>query len=202
MHLLRAVLALAAVAGTSGLAGCAPSTGAEAGTASRPSEVVTSGPPTGDQLLHGRVLTDGAPLAGARVWVEVQPDQATMQGLADGEVVDTFTVAAVTTDARGRYVVRLDPDDLPGGYLQEGFVNHEVWFWHDGRATTWSTTAHLLPDGSWRSRGEDLPADPTTAVTVDLARGRVVSVESGGGRTSGEPGTFGVPTDAVPDRTG
>lgn len=159
------------------LAGCTD--GGDTGTTGeRPA---TSGPETGELLVHGVVRDDGQPVEDATVQVQIWADGA---GQEVGEVVDTFETEPTRTGSDGDYFVDLDPDRLPSKYFGGAdFVNFDLIVSIGDRVATWSTTAWLLEkDGVWRSDGAR-SGDETIDVSVDLMSGQVTMTDSVGEKT-------------------
>ena len=79
-----------------------------------------SGPGAGDLFVHGEVLRDGDPVAGAEVSLVIEDLGAAGDPTA-------YDVPTVTTGEHGGYAFDIDPDELPARYLPgEDYVNFDV----------------------------------------------------------------------------
>ena len=154
---------------------------------------VTSGPGSGDLLVHGVVSRDGAPQPGAEVVVSLWSET---DDLEVGDAVDTWTTDPVETDQDGRYGVRVDPDELSSRYFPVGqdFLNFDVLVSSDAGSTTWSTTAWLLEDsGVWRSE-RSRPGDEVIDLSFDLGEETVSLTDSQGRSDTDESPLFPMPS--------
>lgn len=153
------------------LTGCSLIQGAEAS----PGPVSGSG--AGDLFVHGEVLRDGDPVAGAEVSLLIE---------AVGEPTP-YDVPAVTTGEAGGYAFDIDPDELPPELLREDQVNFDVAVVEGSDRSVWSSTVWLVEDSAgWRDQGADVD-DAVPAVSFDLGHGTVeVTDSSGADATYGE----------------
>lgn len=175
--LIRTLCVPLTLLGVVALSSCSTEDPADA--APEVAELVTSGPGSGDLLVHGVVSRDGAPQPGVEVVVSLWPET---DDLEVGDAVDMWSTDPVETDEDGRYGVRVDPQELSSRYFPAGreFLNFDVLVSSDARSTTWSTTAWLLEDsGVWRSEGSR-PGDEVIDLTFDLGEETVTLTDSQG----------------------
>ena len=152
------------------LTGCSLIQGADA------SPGPVSGPGAGDLFVHGEVLRDGHPVAGAEVTLLID-DLGEPTG---------YDVPAVTTGDAGGYAFDIDPEELPGQLLREDQVNFDVTVVEGSDRSTWSSTVWLVDDSAgWRGQGADVD-DAVPAVSFDLDHGTVEVTDS-----AGETATYG-----------
>ena len=124
--------------------------------------------------LLGEVLSDGAPLGGAHVAVDLWPSAASLRQLRVGKAVPMLHLPEVTTDPSGRYAVVIDPLAVPASYVGDGgAVSLEITASTSSRQLVWHTS--IVPNSSgstlaWRTPkaapGSSAPAE----LTMDLAR--------------------------------
>jgi hypothetical protein len=140
-----------------------------------------SGPGAGDLFVHGEVLRDGEPVAGAEVSLVIEELGAAGQPTA-------YDVPTVTTGEHGGYAFDIDPDELPARFLPgEDHVNFDVVVVEGSDRSVWSSTVWLVEDAAgWRGQGADVD-DAVPAVSFDLGHGSVeVTDSSGTSATYGE----------------
>lgn len=189
--LIRTLCLPLTLLGAVALSSCSAEDTAE--TAPEVTQLVTSGPGTGDLLVHGVVSRDGAPQPGVEVVVSLWPET---DDLEVGDAVDMWTTDPVETDEDGRYGVRVDPDELSSRYFPAGrdHLNFDVRVSSDARFTTWSTTAWLLEDsGVWRSE-RSRPGDEVIDLSFDLGEETVTLTDSQGRSDTDESTLFPVPS--------
>jgi hypothetical protein len=147
------------------------------GAEASPGSLVVSGPDAGHLFVHGRVLRDGEPVAGAEVSLLIED-------LGESTAYD---VPAVTTGELGGYAFDIDPGELPARFsFGQDHVNFDVTAVEGSDRSTWSSTVWLAEDSAgWRGPGADV-ADAVPAVSFDLDRGTVEVTDS-----SGERATYG-----------
>jgi hypothetical protein len=140
-------------------------------------ELVTAGPGSGDLLAHGVVTSDGEPVAGANVVLQVSP-----AGGVTTPDVERWSSPAVTTDSAGRWALSLKPDDMPDDYYPDSysFLEFQLVFGDGSRLATWSGEVFRRDDPDvWRTEGGN-PSDEVLVVDVDLDSGDVVATDSKG----------------------
>ena len=138
-------------------------------------------PSVGALFVHGEVLRDGRPVAGAEVVLAIED-----VGAPGG--ASAYDVPAVTTGEDGRYAFEVDPGELPERFLVGGeYVTFEVLVSDRGDRSAWPSTVSLLDDeAGWRGQGGESD-DAVPAVSFDLGRGTVeVTHADGGSATYGE----------------
>ncbi len=159
------------------LTGCSLIQGADASSGS----LVVSGPDAGDLFVHGEVVRDGDPVAGAEVSLLIEE-------LGTAGEPTAYDVPAVTTGEHGGYAFDIDPDELPARFLLgEDHVNFDVAVVEGADRSAWSSTVWLVEDAAgWRGQGADVD-DAVPAVSFDLGHGTVeVTDSSGTSATYGE----------------
>jgi len=155
------------------LTGCSLIQGADAA----PGSLVVSGPGAGHLFVHGRVLRDGQPVAGAEVTLLIE----------DLRQSTAYDVPVVTTGELGGYAFHIDPEELPARFTYgQDHVNFDVTAAEGSDRSTWASTVWLAEGSSgWRGQGADID-DAVPAVSFDLDRGTVEVTDS-----SGESATYG-----------
>jgi hypothetical protein len=153
------------------LTGCSLIQGADAS----PGRV--SGPGAGDLFVHGEVLRDGDPVAGAEVSLLIE----------DLRESTAYDVPTVTTGEAGGYAFDIDPDELPAAFVLEDHVNFDVTVVEGSDRSVWSSTVWLVDDSAgWRGQGADVD-DAVPGVSFDLGHGTVEVTDSAGeSKTYGE----------------
>lgn len=158
-------------------AGCRSTDGSQDVDAHPPATVVvTSGPETGDVFAHGTVHSAGDPVANAEVVIAVWPDVVDEEV---GEEIDLHEVA-VTTDAEGDWVVRLDPDTVPSRYFpaDEDYLNFEVRVFAGDAMAVWNNTLHLVGEPPvWRTLGSRA-GDSLMEIDMNLASEEITITDS------------------------
>lgn len=142
-------------------------------------EPVTSGPGSGDLLVHGVVSRDGEPQPGVEVVVSLWPET---DDIEVGDTVDMWTTDPVETDQDGSYGIRVDADELSSRYFPVGqdFLNFDVMISDETLFMTWGSTAWLLEDsGVWRSE-RSRPGDEAIELSFDLGDEEVTLTDSQG----------------------
>jgi hypothetical protein len=157
------------------LTGCSLVQGADA---SSPGPRVISGAGAGDLFVHGEVLRDGDPVAGAEVSLLIEDLGAA------GEPT-TYDVPSVTTREDGGYAFEIDPEELPARFLVgEDYLSFDVTVAGDAGRSAWSSTVWLVEDSAgWRGQGADVD-DAVPAVSFDLGDGTVEVTDSAGESTT------------------
>jgi hypothetical protein len=149
-------------------------TGCSQGADASPGPV--SGPGAGDLFVHGEVLRDGQPVAGAEVSLLIDD-------LGEPTAYDAPTV---TTGEAGGYAFDIDPEELPAAFLREDHVNFDVTVVEGSDRSTWSSTVWLVEEAAgWRDQGAGVDG-AVPAVSFDLDHGTVEITDS-----SGESATYG-----------
>jgi hypothetical protein len=144
------------------LTGCSLIQGADA------SPGPVSGPGAGDLFVHGEVLRDGRPVAGAEVTLLID----------DLGEATAYDVPAVTTRESGGYAFDIDPDELPAAFLREDHVNFDVTVAEGTDRSAWSSTVWLVEEAAgWRGQGAGVD-DAVPAVSFDLGHGTVEVTDS------------------------
>ncbi|RNL61345.1 hypothetical protein EFK50_18490 [Nocardioides marmoriginsengisoli] len=164
------------------LAGCGTGSGDDHDYPSA-TELVTAGPESGDLLAHGVVTSDGEPVADAKVVLQVNPAGSAS---TPDVPVERWSAPAVSTDAEGRWELRLDPADLPVEYYPEtySFLEFQLVFGDGSRLATWAGGVYRRTDPDvWRTEGAN-PPDGVLRVDVDLDSGDVVATDSKGEKSS------------------
>jgi len=171
---MRSTGACAGALAVLALSGCSLIQGADASPGS------ASGPAAGDLFVHGDVLRDGDPVAGAEVSLLIEDLGAAGEPTA-------YDVPAVTTGEDGSYAFEIDPDELPARFLDgDDYVNFEVAVVEDSARSAWSSTVWLMDENAgWRGQGADVD-DAVPAVSFELGHGSVEVTDS-----SGHSATYG-----------
>jgi hypothetical protein len=152
------------------LTGCSLIQGADAS----PGQV--SGPGAGDLFVHGEVLRDGRPVAGAEVTLLID----------DLGEATAYDVPRVTTGESGGYAFDIDSDELPAAFVREDHVNFDVTVVEGADRSAWSSTVWLVEEAAgWRGQGAGVD-DALPAVSFDLGHGTVEVTDS-----SGQSATYG-----------
>ncbi|MGH3334249.1 MAG: hypothetical protein ACRDOZ_00405 [Nocardioides sp.] len=173
---MRSAGPVAATLGVVVLTGCSLLQGADASSPAR----VVSGPGAGDLFVHGQVLRDGDPVAGAEVSLVIEDLGAAGEPTA-------YDVPAVTTGDDGGHAFAIDPDELPARFrVGEDYVKFDVSVVEGTDRSAWSSTVWLVDSAAgWRSQGADVD-DAVPAVSFELGHGTVQVTDS-----SGESATYG-----------
>ncbi|MGH3362064.1 MAG: hypothetical protein ACRDOM_06360 [Nocardioides sp.] len=131
----------------------------------------------GDLFVHGEVLRDGDPVAGAEVSLLIEDLGAVGESAA-------YDVPSVTTGKDGGYMFEIDPEELPARFVVDDSVTFEVAVADRGSRSAWSSTVWLVGDAAgWRGPGGEL-ADAVPALSFDLGRGSVEVTDSAGESTT------------------
>jgi len=190
---MRTRVSALVLAGLISLASC----GGSSGDTAKP--VPTAGPETGDLLVRGVVTRDDKPVAKAKVWLDLWPED---EDAEVGEIIDLWSSKAVTTDSDGRYGLRLDPQHLTSTYFNGDYLNFDLHVFSSGKSATWSSTVTLIERQLWRSDEQSLPGDPVVAMSLDLGKPSITITNSNGDREKGELTLFDLPESAVPTKAG
>jgi hypothetical protein len=178
---LRTFLALALAGGAalSALTACTSDTHDPAQAAPSP-PLATAGPKTRDLFLTGTVRRGDERVRGAQVYVEL----ASTEDVKDGHVVPTWDTKCVTTDADGRYSVRLDPDEIPGKFFEAvDTLNFDLDVIVGKHFASWGSTLYLVGRPQvWRSE-EARVGDTVMDMSLDFSSRRVTTTDSDGHKT-------------------
>jgi hypothetical protein len=112
---------------------------------------------------------DNAAFAYATVTLIAWPNQDVLDGLGDGDAVDTKIVSQATTDARGRFAASLNPAVVGSDHTgADGEVDIQLAASHSDKEIVWSFTATRAEEvnseaNAWAS---SLAEDPVTSVQL------------------------------------
>lgn len=126
-------------------------------------------------LVHGIIEENGKPVQDAKVWLTLWPDD---DDTPIGGIIDTKDYAPATTDDDGKYVLRLDPDELKSRYFNGDFLNFDISVSHEGRLGGWGSTVYLVDKRFWRHDEEDRIADDVHEIDFDLGKRPSVTLET------------------------
>ncbi|MEV7396015.1 hypothetical protein [Aeromicrobium sp. NPDC092404] len=157
--------------------------------------VATAGPGTGTMVVQGIVKHEGEPLAGAKVWLTLWPDDA--GEVEEGGTVDTRDSKPITTDDRGHYALRLDPDTLTSAYFDGESLNFDITVFNKNKAASWGSTVWLVDRRVWRSEAA-LVGDSVLRMNFDLGKESITTVDSRGDREAAELPIGDAPSVLVP----
>lgn len=146
---------------------------------SQPADPSTAGPRTGDLFATGTVRDENGPVRGASVSVVLWPES---DDAVVGERVELWSTLPVSSDARGRWWVRLDAATIPDQYLpaSRDYLNFELKLSAGTVSTSWNTTVHRVGAREvWRTDG-GRPDDQVLDVAFDLGAGRITLTSSDG----------------------
>ena len=147
-------------------------------------------------MVHGTITTHGKPLTGVKVWFQLWPENA--DDIKEGESVDMWDSTPVTTDADGRYALRLDPDELTSAYFGGDFLNFDLNMYTDGKGATWGSTVSLVQREVWRTDEQSLVGDPVLTMSADVGTSKITLVDSRGDRETGDLTMMAMPPGFVP----
>jgi hypothetical protein len=154
------------------LTGCSGSDGAATTTKTARA---TAGPDTGTTAVRGTISEDGEPLGGVTVLASLFPED---DDTPVGGTVDTLELPTATTDDEGRYVLRIDPDDLSSTYFDGEYLNVDLRLFTRASVGSWSTTVFLVDGRVWRSDEGSRVGDAVLRLDADLGRGTVTTTDS------------------------
>lgn len=141
--------------------------------------VATAGNASGLLLAHGTVVRGGEPLEKATVVLQAMP--VTSAADVDGGA-QRWSAPAATTDAEGRWQLRVDPAEIPEEYFptSHSFLEFDLVFGDGAGLAVWRGTVYLRtrPD-LWRTEGAG-PPDGVLRVDVDLESGAIAATDSRG----------------------
>lgn len=138
-------------------------------------QVAVSGTDSAAVLAYGVVEKEGKPVTGAQVWLTLRPED---DDTPEGEVVDTRSEDAVTTDGDGRFLLSLDPDELESRYFNGDYLNFDIEVWNDGQLGGWSSTVHLIEERFWRQDEQERIGDDALQIDFDLGKRPTVTLET------------------------
>ena len=141
------------------------------------SSPVTTGPESGDLLLHGELTRNGEPAADGKVWVRVLADASNAEV---GDTIPTWESALATSDDRGRFAVSVDEGELTRDFFNGDFLNFEINVVQDDDWAMWNTTAHLVGQGVWRTDEDSVVGDPVAEASFDLDASTLTLTDSDG----------------------
>jgi hypothetical protein len=177
----RSLVAVIVLFGMMSQVGCGTGAGVERSAKANPA-VTTAGPKTGDLFPRGRLMNGKVWLAKARVWISLSPvDDDTKIG----EQVPLWESKKAKTDAKGRYLIRVDPDELPSKFFdaENQFLNFDLHFVANRTFGTTSATLWLLDDPQvWRTEGARR-GDAVLALSFDIENGTLTTTDSTGETT-------------------
>jgi hypothetical protein len=128
-------------------------------------------------LVHGRVLADGEPVAGAQVTVVVHQ----RGGRRYADYLPKHESRTTTADD-GAYVIVVAPEALDDDFFTGRSVAYDLSVRSGDLRTVREGTAWLLESGhGWRSTEQAGRDDPALGLTFDLARGTIDITSSTGG---------------------
>jgi hypothetical protein len=88
--------------------------------------------------------------------------------------------AVVASDDHGRFAVSVDGGELTSDFFNGDFVNFEINVLQDDDWATWSTTAHLVGEGVWRTEEDSVVGDPVAEARLDLGAAELTMTDSDG----------------------
>ncbi|GAB3055047.1 hypothetical protein GCM10027053_14800 [Intrasporangium mesophilum] len=137
---------------------------------------VQPAPGSGGGALVDGILTDhGRALGAADVVAVAWPNQQTLQGLTEGEMVATYVIGRTKTDGAGRFKIDTETANIPAQFRGEGdLIDVELVFGDSTREAHWHYSAAPGAGRGWIRRGgsgkaPDFRGDVGTATGYDLA---------------------------------
>jgi hypothetical protein len=129
-------------------------------------------------FVHGSIRRGKEPASGVRVWVLLWPAD---DGAGVGQKEYSWG-KQVSTDARGHWAVRIDPDTIPSKYFpaSDNLLNFHLEVADGKRFGTSGSTLYLLKRARvWRSE-DSRPGDAVMDVSIDEDANEIVFTDSHG----------------------
>jgi hypothetical protein len=84
--------------------------------------------PSRDAMVSGRVTSNGTPVSGAVVQIQLQPNNDTESKVLPGQTVPVWRPDPTTTSSDGNYSIVVDPTQIPSEFREgsDGLVNFEI----------------------------------------------------------------------------